>query len=104
MQGDHLVEKVAAALPDTYPSKPGDTVAVMMVRRVVAAMASTIPGGEAALIALLSGEARLVATDIIDRFPEINPSNWGEDEVIALNNWGIEVVTTPYAAKEGRDG
>jgi len=28
----------------------------------------------------------------LDRFPEINPSNYGEQEVDALNAWGIEIV------------
>jgi hypothetical protein len=30
--------------------------------------------------------------EIANRFPEINPSNYGSDEVDALNAWGIEVV------------
>lgn len=32
-----------------------------------------------------------VPMELIDRFPEINPSNYNEDDVTALNTWGIEV-------------
>jgi hypothetical protein len=31
--------------------------------------------------------------EAIERFPEINPSNYGPDEVDAINAWGIKVVT-----------
>jgi len=29
---------------------------------------------------------------LIEQFPEINPGNYGEDDAIALNNWGIDAV------------
>jgi hypothetical protein len=35
---------------------------------------------------------RLVPEELIDRFPEINPSNYGHDDVCALNSWAIELV------------
>ena len=38
-----------------------------------------------------------VPRELIDRFPELNPSNYNEDDVAALNAWGIEVFA---AAKE----
>lgn len=28
----------------------------------------------------------------IDQFPEINMGNYGDDEVLALNNWGVELI------------
>ena len=34
----------------------------------------------------------VVPVEIVNRFPEINPSNYGPDEVDALNAWGIELV------------
>ena len=35
----------------------------------------------------------LVPNSLIDKFPEINPSNYGHDDACALNRWGCEVVT-----------
>lgn len=34
----------------------------------------------------------MVPREIIDRFPEINPSNYDHDDACALNAWGVEVV------------
>lgn len=34
----------------------------------------------------------LVPTEILDRFPEINPSNYDHDDVCELNSWGVELV------------
>jgi hypothetical protein len=34
----------------------------------------------------------LVSLDSISQFPEINPANYGDDEVIALNNWAIDLL------------
>ena len=34
----------------------------------------------------------LVSLESIGQFPEINPANYGDDEVIALNNWAIDLV------------
>lgn len=39
-----------------------------------------------------------VPEEIINRFPEINPSNYNHDDACALNAWGVEVVLA--AAKE----
>ena len=37
--------------------------------------------------------ARLRAMDeLIERFPEINPSNYDHDDVCRLNDWGVELV------------
>ncbi|MGP2493325.1 hypothetical protein ACTDI4_17070 [Mesorhizobium sp. PUT5] len=44
----------------------------------------------------------LVPREIIDRFPEINPSNYTHDDACELNSWGVEVVLA--AARAGRDG
>ena len=35
----------------------------------------------------------LISTELLNKFPEINLSNYGPDDVDALNAWGIEVVT-----------
>ena len=34
----------------------------------------------------------LIANEILDRFPEINSSNYSHDDVDRLNAWGIELV------------
>lgn len=34
----------------------------------------------------------LVPLEILDRFPEINPSNYDHDDACALNAWGVELV------------
>ena len=34
----------------------------------------------------------LVSNEILDRFPEINPSNYDHDGVCDLNAWGVELV------------
>ena len=48
----------------------------------------------------MTGEYRLVPDDILDRFPKINPSNYGHDDVSALNNWGVEVVLAAASQPE----
>lgn len=35
----------------------------------------------------------MVPRELIDRFPEINPSNYDHDDACELNAWGCEVVT-----------
>ena len=35
----------------------------------------------------------LVPEELIDAFPEINPSNYDHDQACRLNAWGCEVVT-----------
>ena len=34
----------------------------------------------------------IVPVEILDRFPEINPSNYDHDGACALNAWGVELV------------
>ena len=34
----------------------------------------------------------LVPVEILDRFPEMNPSNYDHDDVCELNAWGVELV------------
>lgn len=36
----------------------------------------------------------LVPVELIDAFPEINPSNYDHDQACRLNAWGCQVVTT----------
>lgn len=40
---------------------------------------------------------QLVPVDLLDAFPEINPSNYDHDDACRLNAWGVELV---LAAKE----
>lgn len=40
----------------------------------------------------MTEHCKLVPVELLDRFPEINPSNYGPDDVEALNAWGIEVA------------
>lgn len=35
---------------------------------------------------------KLVPVELIDRFPEINPSNYDHDDACTLNAWGVELV------------
>lgn len=35
----------------------------------------------------------LVPVELIDAFPEINPSNYGHDDACELNAWACELVT-----------
>lgn len=42
---------------------------------------------------------QLVPTEIVDRFPEINMSNYNGDDVEALNEWGIELVRAALPAQ-----
>src|SRR5690606_21431982 len=35
---------------------------------------------------------KLVPAELIDRFPEINPSNYDHDDACTLNAWGVELV------------
>lgn len=46
----------------------------------------------AALLTAPPGYA-LVPEELIDAFPEINPSNYDHDQACRLNAWGCEVVT-----------
>lgn len=46
---------------------------------------------------------RLVPIELIEAFPEINLNNYGEDEVRAVNEWGIGVVTAAAPQPEPVD-
>ena len=37
---------------------------------------------------------------LIEQFPEIHPGNYGEDDAIALNNWGIDAVAALVQLRE----
>jgi hypothetical protein len=47
----------------------------------------------------------LVPVELLDQFPELNPSNYDHHDACALNAWGVEVVLaaapTPPAAEPG---
>lgn len=43
---------------------------------------------------------KLVPVELLDRFPEINASNYGHEDACALNDWGCEVVLASVAAPE----
>jgi hypothetical protein len=46
----------------------------------------------------------LVPTEILDRFPELNPSNYDHDDACAINAWGVELVlaaTVPAPVQAG---
>lgn len=45
---------------------------------------------------------QLVPSALIDAFPEINPSNYGHDDVCALNAWGVELVLAAAPKPEGK--
>ena len=49
----------------------------------------------------------LVPVEIIDRFQELNPSNYDHDDVCALNAWAVELVLsaapTPPVSEERKD-
>ena len=38
------------------------------------------------------GDMVMVPAEIVNRFPEINPSNYDHDDACALNAWGVELV------------
>lgn len=54
----------------------------------------------ATLSALRSGEMVAVPRELIDNFPELNPSNYDHDAICRLNDWGVELVLA--AAKDAR--
>lgn len=60
------------------------------VRRLIQQQSESVPDGW-----------KFVPAEIIDRFPEINPSNYSHDDVCNLNAWGVELVLTaaPEAQK-----
>lgn len=46
----------------------------------------------------------LVPKEVLDRFPELNMSNYDENDVYALNSWGIELVTATPPSPESQTG
>ena len=42
----------------------------------------------------------LVPTEILDAFPEINPSNYDHDDACRLNAWGVELVLSAARSEE----
>ena len=49
----------------------------------------------------------IVPVEILDRFPEINPSNYDHDGACALNAWGVELVLSaapvPSVSEDRKD-
>lgn len=43
---------------------------------------------------------KLIRSDLIHEFPELNLSNYSDDDVRRLNQWGIDVVTQPVVESE----
>ena len=62
--------------------------------------ADAIDRAIAALSAPVAQPVAMIPVEILDRFPEINPSNYDHDDVCDLNSWGVEVV---MAATEPKD-
>ena len=50
---------------------------------------------------------KLVPAEILDRFQELNPSNYDHDDVCALNAWAVELVLaaapTPPVSEDRKD-
>ena len=57
---------------------------------------------EAALLAPQAEGWVMVPAEIVNRFPEINPSNYDHGDACALNDWGVELVlaATPSAPQQ----
>ncbi|WP_160119682.1 hypothetical protein [Rhodovarius lipocyclicus] len=106
----------AAAVDETAPLSDAD---LRNATATLSALTSTIPGGEAALMALVNGEATLVParggiTPQMEVAAERNleeqfkGSDW-EDAKEVLEGLSLRAIyraavsATPYAAKEGRD-
>lgn len=50
------------------------------------------------------GDFVMVPRDVLDRFPEINPSNYDHEGVCALNAWGVELVLSAAPQQPVEDG
>lgn len=46
----------------------------------------------------------MVSREIVDRFPEINISNYDHDDACALNAWGVELVLAATPAHDQPEG
>lgn len=78
-----------------------DKIAAGLQDAIDLATAERLTGIPAAtLSALRSGEMVAVPRDLIDNFPELNPSNYDHDAICRLNDWGVELVLA--AAKDAR--
>lgn len=91
-QGE-VLDPVIEHTSDWFDKLPGGTI-VELYAAPVAAQPS-VPDGYS-----------LVPTEILNRFPELNPSNYDHDDACAVNAWGVEVVLaatpTPPADKEAK--
>lgn len=100
-------------IADDEPDGPSDTAWRASLLRLfneiqaeyLAALAERHPG----IAAILQGEAVAVPKDLLGRFPELNMSNYGPDDVCILNDWGCEVAgyddgiyPPPVAAEVGQ--
>ena len=94
MTADALIEAVAREI---FFGDGGDPTAWDKVR----VRELYLSNARAALSAIEAQGFRVVPADLIDKFPEINISNYDEDGVSALNQWGIEVVTLPKLTEGG---
>ena len=97
--------RVVAALGVSSPSDKGierlDSYAYELTEKSIREL------GMEPLVTLTSARQAVTATsnvtvpkrlvDLADDFPEINMTNYGEQEVSALNNWGMELVTAVSA-------
>ena len=61
------------------------------------------PRDTRASTAVQTWESTMTTPDLdalIEQYPEINPGNYGEDDAIALNNWGIDAVAALAELRE----
>ena len=58
-------------------------------------------GWKTAMKAAVPEGYSLVSDELLSEFPELNQSNYGQDEIDALNQWGIDVVKS--AAKDVKE-
>ena len=59
-------------------------------------LAAPVAGGQAGMV--------MVPREVLDRFPEINPSNYDHDDACALNAWGVELVLAAEAVAQPTRG
>lgn len=67
----------------------------MIETAIVDAIADEIaakPTGATLIHAVCSRGYALVPIEVLDRFPEINPSNYDHSDACKLNAWGVELV------------
>lgn len=49
------------------------------------------------------GDFVMVPREVVDRFPEINPSNYNHDDACTLNAWGVELVLSAAPQQHGQE-